>query len=121
MTGDRRVSRRDFLRLRRTERGKVLDLSCRAMFMRCADAAIVSEPVADWEPWMGEPPAAIHRRSADEILQSFDRDLQDVQVLRLQEPEWLESIVGAERLQAAIAAFLSRGGVVESAESDPPG
>lgn len=110
---DRALSRRDFLRLRRTERGKALEVSCRAMFMRCADAAIVSEPVEEWEPWMGEPPAVITRRSADEILQSFEQDLVDVQVLKLLEPEWLESIEGAARVQAAIEAFLARGGLVE--------
>ncbi|MGC4085819.1 MAG: hypothetical protein QM736_27755 [Vicinamibacterales bacterium] len=111
---DQAISRRDFLRLRRTEQGKVLDVSCRAMFMRCADAAIVSEPVDEWEPWMGEPPAVITRRSADEILESFERDLADVQVLRLLEPEWLDNIAGAARVQAAIAAFRARGGVVEA-------
>ena len=42
MTADGRLSRRDFLRLRKTERGNVLEVSCRAMFMRCADATIVS-------------------------------------------------------------------------------
>lgn len=110
---DRALSRRDFLRFRRTERGKVLEVSCRAMFMRCADAAIVSEPVEEWEPWMGEPPAVINRRSADEILQSFEQDLVDVQVLKLLEPEWLDSITGAARVQAAIGAFAARGGVVE--------
>lgn len=110
---DRSLSRRDFLRFKRTERGKVLEVSCRAMFMRCADAAIVSEPVEDWEPWMGEPPSVIVRRSADEILQSFEQDLAEAQVLRLLEPEWLDAITGATRVQAALAAFAARGGVVE--------
>lgn len=115
MSADRGISRRDFLRLRRTERGKVLEVSCRAMFMRCADAAIVSEPVDDWEPWMGEPPAVIQRRTADELVASFERDLGDVQVLRLLEPEWLDTMAGAVRVQTAIAAFRARGGIVEVA------
>lgn len=113
MSADRAISRRDFLRLRKTERGKVLDVSCRAMFMRCADAAIVQEPVEDWEPWMGEPPAVITRRSADELLLAFEADLADVQVLRLQDPEWLDTIAGAARVRAAVDAFRARGGVVE--------
>ena len=45
MTVDGRVSRRDFLRLRTTERGRLLEVSCRALFMRCADATIVHEDV----------------------------------------------------------------------------
>ena len=114
MTTHRRLSRRDFLRLRKTERGNVLEVSCRAMFMRCADATIVSEPVDVWESWMGEPPAVISRRTAEELLESFERDLDDAQVLRLLEAEWLDAIEGGARLQAAIAAFLARGGVVES-------
>ena len=113
MTADGRLSRRDFLRLRKTERGNVLEVSCRAMFMRCADATIVSESVEPWEPWMGEPPAVITRRTADELLKAFERDLGDAQVLRLLDAEWLDTIEGGVRLQAAIAAFRARGGVVE--------
>ena len=41
MTVDGRFSRRDFLRLRTTERGRLLEVSCRTLFMRCADATIV--------------------------------------------------------------------------------
>ncbi len=115
MTGHRALSRRDFLRLRRSERGRVLEVSCRALFMRCADAAINAEPVEDWEPWMGEPPAVINRRSADEILGAFEQDLLDVQVLRLHGSEWLDSLAEAARVKAAIAAFRTRGGVVELA------
>ena len=78
MTVDGRLSRRDFLRLRTTERGKLLEVSCRALFMRCADATIVHEDVVGWEPWMGEPPPVIHRRSADDLLDAFEQDLRDV-------------------------------------------
>src|SRR5262245_30520829 len=80
---DGRLSRRDFVRLRTTERGRLLEVSCRALFMRCADATIVHEDVVEWEPWMGEPPPVIHRRSADGLLEAFEQDLRDVRVLRL--------------------------------------
>lgn len=110
------LSRRDFLRLRATERGKLLEVSCRALFMRCADATIVNEDVVAWEPWMGEPPAVIHRRSADDLLEAFEQDLGDVRVLRLLDAEWLDSIAGAPRIEAAISAFRARGGVVETEE-----
>jgi hypothetical protein len=114
VTRDGRLSRRDFLRLRKTERGRLVEVSCRALFMRCADATIQSGPVDDYEPWMGEPPAVIERRSSDEILGALETDLRDAQVLRLLEAEWLKSIEGGARLEAAIAAFRARGGVVES-------
>ena len=85
--------------------------------MRSTDAAIEVGrrlPV-DWEPGMGEPPAVIHRRSAEDLVESLERDLVDAQVLRLLEPEWLENMPGASRIQAVIAAFRARGGVVEYA------
>jgi hypothetical protein len=111
------VSRRDFLRFRRTERGQALEVSCRTLFMRCADAtaevAAASDAAADWEPWMGEPPAVINRRSAGEILDAFERDLEQAQILVLREPEWLDNLPGAERVQQMIAAFRARGGTVE--------
>lgn len=116
MTVDGRLSRRDFLRLRATERGRLLEVSCRALFMRCADAAIVHEDVVEWAPWMGEPPPVIHRRSADDLLEAFEQDLRDVRVLRLLDAEWLDSIEGAPRIEAAISAFRARGGVVETEE-----
>lgn len=116
MTVDSRLSRRDFLRLRTTERGRLLEVSCRTLFMRCADAAIVREDVAEWEPPMGEPPLVIHRRSADDLLEAFEQDLRDVRVLRLLDAEWLDSIEGAPRIEAAISAFRARGGVVEAEE-----
>ena len=113
MTVDARLSRRNFLRLRTTERGRLLEVSCRTLFMRSVDATIGHEDVVEWEPWMGEPPAVIHRRSADDLLEAFEQDLRDVRVLRLLDAEWLESIGGAPRIEAAISAFRARGGVVE--------
>ena len=120
MTDDRRLSRRDFLRFRRTERGKVLDVSCRALFMRLADATIDPEPLQDYETSMGEPPAVVERRTTVEILDSLDADLRDVQVLRLLEPEWLEGIQEASRIQDALESFRLRGGVVERVASHLP-
>ena len=113
---DGRLSRRDFLRLRTTERGRLLEVSCRALFMRCADATIVHEEVVEWEPRMGEPPPVIHRRSADDLLEAFEQDLRDVKVLRLLDAEWLDNIEGAPRIEAAISEFRARGGVVETEE-----
>ncbi len=113
MTVDGRVSRRDFLRLRRTERGKVLEVSCQTLFMRCADATLSAPADLEWEPGMGEPPAVFDRPSLDDLVRSFEADLQDAQVLRLLEPEWLGSVHGAARFEAVIAAFRARRGVVE--------
>jgi hypothetical protein len=114
-------SRRDFfLRLRSTEQGRALELSCRTLFMRCNDGTIAAA-AEEYEPSMGEPPAVFERRTADDILTSLEGELQDVQVLRLLEPEWLEDIAGGDRLAEIIARFESRGGRVErQAESASP-
>jgi len=116
VTVEGRLSRRDFLRLRTTERGRLLEVSCRTLFMRCADATIEHEAVGEWEPRMGEAPPVIHRRSADDLLEAFEQDLRDVRVLRLLDAEWLDSIEGAPRIKAAISAFRARGGVIETEE-----
>lgn len=113
MTTDGRVSRRDFLRLRRTERGKVAEVSCHTLFMRCADAMLPAPADLEWEPGMGEPPAVIERPSLDRLVASFEDELRDAQVLRLQEAQWLASVHGAPRFEAVIAAFRARGGIVE--------
>ena len=110
---DGRQSRRDFLRLRRTERGKVLEVSCHTLFMRCADATLAAPADLEWEPGMGEPPAVFDRPSLDDLVEAFGADLRDAQVLRLREPEWLASVHGVERFEAVIAAFRTRGGIVE--------
>ena len=107
------VSRRDFLRLRRTEQGRTLDLSCQMLFMRVSDAGIAPVSPEEYEQSVGEPPALLERRTSDEIFDALENDLQDVQVLRLLEPEWLESMPEAARLNRIVAAFRARGGRVE--------
>ena len=108
-----RVSRRDFLRLRRTERGKVVDVSCHTLFMRCADATLPVPADLEWEPGLGEPPAVFDRPSLEHLVAAFAEDVRDAQVLRVSEPEWLVSVHGAEQFEAVIAAFRARGGIVE--------
>jgi hypothetical protein len=49
-------------------------------------------------------------------VHAFEQDLRDVRVLRLLDAEWLDSIAGAPRIEAAISAFRARGGVVETDE-----
>jgi hypothetical protein len=107
------LSRREFLRLRSTDRGRVLELSCRAFYMRCADSEIEPGEAVDYDSWVGEPPLVVARRSADEIIAAFETELADAQVLRLIEPEWLDSMPGAERLNAVLDAFRQRGGRIE--------
>jgi hypothetical protein len=105
VTVDGRFSRRDFLRLRTTEHGRLLEVSCRTLFMRSVDATIGHEDVVEWEPWMGEPPAVIHRRSADDLLEAFRQTCATSGCCGCYDAEWLDSIEGASRIEAAISAF----------------
>jgi hypothetical protein len=107
------VSRRDFLRLRRTDQGRALDVSCQMLFMRIADARIAPVSQEEYDQSIGEPPAVLERRTTDDIFHALEDDLTDVQTLRLLEPEWLESMPDRARLDRIVAAFRARGGRVE--------
>lgn len=115
MNAHPRVSRRDFFRrLRSIEPGRTVELSCRTLFMRCNDSTIPAAPAGqDYDTGAGEPAAVFVRRSPDDLMASLDQELQDVDVLRLSEPEWLENMVGGDRLGEIIASFQGRGGRVE--------
>jgi hypothetical protein len=107
------VSRRDFLRLRTGEHGRTLELSCRMLYMRCSDAAIATPSADEYDQSVGEPPALLVRRTPDDLFGAIEHDLKDVQVLRLVEPEWLDSVDGGARFWAIVSAFSARGGRVE--------
>ena len=107
------VSRRDFLRLRASEHGRMIELSCRMLYMRCSDAAIASPSQEEYEQSVGEPPALLTRRTPDEIVDAIETDLRGVQVLRLIEPEWLDAL--GTRFTALLDRFRARGGRVERA------
>lgn len=107
------VSRRDFLRLKRTSQGRTLELSCQMLFMRIADAGIAPVSQDEYDQSIGEPPALLTRRTTDDMFDALEADLKDVQVLRLLEPEWLDNMPAAARLTQIVDAFRARGGRVE--------
>jgi hypothetical protein len=67
---------------------------------------------------MGEPAPVLHRRAAGELIDAVEAQLREAQVLRLLDPEWLDSIEGRARLEAVIDAFRVRGGIVEVDDSE---
>lgn len=115
------VNRRDFLFLRRTPRGRTLELSCHDLYIRTLSSAAPTshdkEAVYDHEPWMGEPPADFEK-SGDDWLHQIETQLRDVEVLKLLDEEWLAPTGIADRLEPVVAAFRARGGRVESAKAD---
>ena len=115
------MNRRDFLFLRRTPRGRVLELSCQALYMRTLEGdAPTTQPkstIFNHEPWMGEPPADFDKPSADDWLQQIENQLRDVDVLKLFDQEWLISTPISERIEPLLEAFRARGGRVEYGKS----
>src|SRR5215475_11172045 len=115
------MNRRDFLFLRPTPRGRTLELSCRALYMRTLDAhAPTSQPegaVFEHESWMGEPPADFQKSDADDWLRQVDAQLREVDILKLLDQEWLTPTGIDEQLEPVLAAFRARGGRIEFGRS----
>ena len=115
------MNRRDFLFLRRTPRGRTLELSCHDLYIRTlsADAPTShsSEAIYAHEPWMGEPPADFDTSAIDDWLRQFETELREVDVLKLVDVEWLISTHITEQIEPLLAAFRARGGVVEYSTS----
>src|SRR5262249_49870565 len=115
------MNRRDFLFLRPTPRGRTLELSCRALYMRTLDAqAPTSQPegtVYEHEPWMGEPPADFARSATDDWLRQIETQLREVEILKLIDQEWLMPTGINEQLEPVLTAFRARGGRVEFEKS----
>ena len=65
------------------------------------------------EPWVGEPPAVFTARTTQQLFQNLDRDLRDVEVLRVVDSQWLACEELRREFEALLASFRARGGRVE--------
>src|SRR5215831_17393173 len=115
------MNRRDFLFLRRTPRGRTLELSCHDLYIRTLNANTPTtsskEDVYEHEPWMGEPPADFQKSEHDDWLRQVEAQLHDVEVLKLLDHEWLTPTGIADQLEPLLTAFRARGGRVEFGSS----
>ena len=129
------MNRRDFLFLRSTPRGRVLELSCQALYMRTlAGDAPTTQPentVFDHEPWMGEPPTDFEKPAGDDWLRQIENQLRDVDVLRLLDDEWLNSLpsrpdravdrgIPCERWQSRVRTLCEDSASASSVSSEGP-
>ena len=112
------LNRRDFLRLRQTSGRRVLELSCRRLFMQYVDSerlatagATLLDPGDD--SWDGEPSPELARRAADFLVRQLERDLVEVEVLHVVDEEWLAPLGLDERLAPILERFQARGGQVQ--------
>lgn len=112
------MNRRDFLLFRRECEARVVELSCQRLYMRCLDARMTgAEPTEDGEapdPWGHEPAAVLERRTSEQIFQEIAYGLDQADVLKLVDREWIRDSDLSARLDRVIAAFTARGGCVEN-------
>ena len=130
------MNRRDFLLLRTEPRGletmpRVVQLSCEQLYMRCLDTQVTGEPrdesadsgapsaapalgcgSAETALWGGEPPARFAERTPQHLFEQLDRELREVEVLRVVDSQWLVGDLRRE-FEHLMASFRARGGRVE--------
>ena len=113
------MNRREFLFLRTEPRGGVVELSCERLYMRCLDTQVTGEQPneesadsTETSPWCGEPPARFPERTPQHVLEELDRELREVEVLRVVGSQWLAGDLRRD-VENLIAVFRARGGRVE--------
>jgi hypothetical protein len=112
------MNRRDFLLLRKDQQPREFELACDRLYMQCLDAEVtgpqLEDPFDTAETWAGEgePPARFVGRSREQLFQALDRELREVEVLKIVNTRW---IIGDLRqdLERLIEGFRARGGRVE--------
>ena len=109
------MNRRDFLFFKRGATRRTAELSCERLYMRLADTQLVSARPGD-EPGDGEPPAVFETRTTEQVFADLERDLHDVDLVRVVGVEWLGSPELKERLEAVLSAVRAAGGHIECAE-----
>jgi len=113
------MNRRDFFLLRMEPRGlqtlpRDVELSCEQLYMRCLDTQVTgAQPrnSADLEE-PGEPPAVFAERTRQHVFEELDRELREVDVLRVVDSEWLVDDLRRD-FDHAMDVFRARGGRVQ--------
>ena len=116
------MNRRDFLLLRPEPRASErepleVELSCQRLYMRCLDVeATGADPgraadSAESSLWGGEPPAAFAGRTRQQLFEDLDRELREVEMVRVVDSQWLFGDLRQD-FDQVIDAFRARGGRV---------
>lgn len=108
------MDRREFLLFKRRPRSRTFELSCRWLYMKCLDTQVTGQlsshsSDADLQP--GEGPALFDARTTRQLFNDLDRQLRDVDTVRVTHMDWL---AGDLRLEFGnlMRAFRTRGGRV---------
>src|SRR5258708_7822201 len=84
------MNRRDFLLFKRATGQPIAELSCQRLYMRVVDAQLASAQVGDYEG-DGEPPAVFETRTTEQVFADLERDLREVDFVRVLDAEWFGS------------------------------
>jgi hypothetical protein len=112
------MNRRDFLLLRKEPRQREFELSCDRLYMQCLDTEMTGLPPddvadpAETSPWGGEPPAKFAGRSREQLFEALDRELREVEVLKVVNSQWLVGDLRQD-FDRLMEGFCARGGRVE--------
>jgi hypothetical protein len=110
------IARRDLLLLRPAPRSRVYELPCQQLYMRYVDASRgrpAPAPLEEAGP--GEPGSVVEAAGPFALVAALAAELNDVDVLRILDREWLVDPGLRREVDALIAGFTSRGGRVEFA------
>lgn len=112
------MHRRDFLLLRTTPRRREFELSCERLYMRCLDAQLTPPPTDESaDPmeaslWGGEPPAKFTGYSREQLFDDLDRELREVEVLKVVNSHWLVGDLRQD-FERLMDGFRARGGRIQ--------
>jgi hypothetical protein len=109
------MDRREFLLLRSHPRSRTFELSCQWLYMKSLDTHVtghLSSHSNDSELQPGEGPAVFEARTTRHLFDDLDRQLRDIDEVRVTHMEWLSGDLQRE-LSDLMRAFQARGGRVE--------
>jgi hypothetical protein len=108
------MDRREFLFLKRRPRSRKYELSCRWLYMKCLDTQVTGQlslHSSDSDPQPGEGPALFDGRTTRQLFDDLDRQLRDVDTVRVTHMDWLTGDLRRE-FGNLMRAFRARGGRV---------
>ena len=109
------MNRRDFLLFKKAGGHRVAELSCERLYMRAVDTALVSAGNGSAnEAWDGEPPAVFDARTIEQLFADIERELRDIDLVRVIDDSWLASSGLRQRLDIVLGSVRARGGLVET-------
>lgn len=112
------MNRRDFLLLRKEPGRREFELACDRLYMQCLDAQVTGpqpeDPADAMETPAGEdePPARFAGRSREQLFDALDRELREVEVLKVVNSQWLVGDLRQD-FDRLMEGFCARGGRVD--------